>query len=97
MDCNPCLGIAASLICGYLGIVEELCPSKRHKGEACQGEILIPCLMDEALDNFDSAPKLHALLGQEFSGVYSAIKRAEYDKVFNVISPWEREHLLMHV
>jgi len=33
MDCNPYIGIAASLACGYLGIKEELRPSKRQKGE----------------------------------------------------------------
>lgn len=97
MDCNPYLGIAGSLLCGYLGIKEGLRPTKRQKGDAYDGENLIPRLMGEALDNFESAQKLHALLGQEFSRVYSAIKRAEYDEFLQVISPWEREHLLMNV
>ena len=29
--------------------------------------------------------------------VYSAIKEVEYAEYMQVISPWEREHLLLHV
>jgi len=97
MDCNPYIGIAASLACGYLGIKEELRPSKRQKGEPDEDENQIPRIMGDALDLFDEADKLHALLGEDFSRVYSTIKRSEYDEFLQVISPWEREHLLTNV
>jgi glutamine synthetase len=29
--------------------------------------------------------------------VYSEIKELEFDEFMKVISPWEREHLLLHV
>jgi len=29
--------------------------------------------------------------------VYSIVKRAEHDEFLQVISPWEREHLLLNV
>ncbi|MBU3740339.1 MAG: glutamine synthetase, partial [Rhodoferax sp.] len=40
---------------------------------------------------------LHAVLGREFITVYSEIKELEFDEFMKVISPWEREHLLLHV
>ncbi len=46
---------------------------------------------------FEAATELHEILGPEFARVYSTVKRAEYDEFLQVISPWEREHLLMNV
>ncbi len=97
MDCNPYLGIAASLACGYLGLMEERRPDKQYKGDAYEGEGDIPRDMGNALDLFDSAERLHEVLGPEFARVYSIVKRAEYDEFLEVISPWEREHLLINV
>lgn len=97
MDCNPYLGIAASLACGYLGMQNELRPSKQFRGEAYEGEADIPRGMGEALSLFESSTDLHDILGPEFARVYSIVKRAEYEEFLQVISPWEREHLLLNV
>ncbi|WP_264210142.1 glutamine synthetase family protein [Leisingera thetidis] len=97
MDCNPYLGIALSLACGYLGLINEERPRKQFKGDAYEGEGDIPQVMGQALDLFDGAAELHQVLGPEFARVYSIVKRAEYDEFLQVISPWEREHLLMNV
>ncbi|WP_306132484.1 glutamine synthetase family protein [Roseivivax marinus] len=97
MDCNPYLGIAASLACGYLGLMEERWPSKQFKGDAYEGDGDIPRVLGQALDLFDEATALHDVLGPEFARVYSIVKRAEYEEFLQVISPWEREHLLMNV
>ncbi|MFY0309462.1 glutamine synthetase family protein [Leisingera sp. D0M16] len=97
MDCNPYLGIALSLACGYLGLVNEERPRKQFKGDAYEGDGDIPQVMGQALDLFDEATELHEILGPEFARVYSAVKRAEYEEFLQVISPWEREHLLMNV
>jgi glutamine synthetase len=53
--------------------------------------------MGEALDLFEASPELHEILGPEFARVYSIVKRAEYEEFLQVISPWEREHLLLNV
>lgn len=53
--------------------------------------------MGEALDLFDEATALHEVLGPEFARVYGIVKRAEYEEFLQVISPWEREHLLINV
>ncbi|MEO1364572.1 MAG: glutamine synthetase, partial [Pseudomonadota bacterium] len=97
MDCNPYLGIAASLACGYLGLMEERRPSPQFRGDAYEGEGDIPRVLGRALDLFDGATDLHEVLGPEFARVYSIVKRAEYDEFLQVISPWEREHLLLNV
>ena len=97
MDCNPYLGIAASLACGYLGLIKEERPSAQFRGDAYEGEGDIPRVMGRALDLFDEAKALHDVLGPDFARVYSIVKRAEYEEFLSVISPWEREHLLLNV
>ena len=37
------------------------------------------------------------VLGQGFVTVYTEVKEVEYAEFMKVISPWEREHLLLHV
>lgn len=97
MDCNPYLGIAASLACGLLGIKNEIRPAKQFRGDAYAGDADIPRVLGDALDLFDEATELHEILHPEFARVYSIVKRAEYDEFLQVISPWEREHLLLNV
>ncbi len=97
MDCNPYLGIAASLACGYLGLMEARKPSPEFRGDAYAGEGDIPRVLGQALDLFDEAEGLHEVLGADFARVYSIVKRTEYEEFLQVISPWEREHLLTNV
>ena len=97
MDCNPYLGIAASLACCYLGLEDQERPDKQYRGDAYDGEEAIPHDLFTALDVFDGAERLHKVLGTEFARVYSIVKRTEYSEFLQVISPWEREHLLLNV
>ena len=97
MDCNPYLCIAASLACGYLGMMNEIRPDKRYRGDAYEAEAEIPDSLGDALDLFDAAKAMHEVLGPEFSRVYSIVKRTEFNEFLQVISPWEREHLLLNV
>ncbi|WP_370159964.1 glutamine synthetase family protein [Limimaricola soesokkakensis] len=97
MDCNPYLCIAASLACGYLGMKNEIWPDKRFRGDAYEAADEIPQGLYAALDLFDGAKELHEVLGPEFVRVYSIVKRAEYNEFLQVISPWERQHLLLNV
>jgi glutamine synthetase len=41
--------------------------------------------------------ELAAVLGESFVTVYTEIKELEQAEFMKVISPWEREHLLLHV
>ena len=97
MDCNPYLGIAASLACGYLGMVEKLAPKDAFTGDAYDADEEIPRGIYTALEEFGEAISLRDALGEEFARVYEIVKLAEYDEFLQVISPWEREHLLLNV
>ncbi len=97
MDCNPYLGIAASLACGYLGMVEKITPKDEFIGDAYHGEEAIPRGIYAALEELESATSLRNVLGEEFCRVYEIVKKSEYDDFLQVISPWEREHLLLNV
>ncbi|MCV2882602.1 glutamine synthetase family protein [Actibacterium sp. XHP0104] len=97
MDCNPYLGIAASLACGYLGLIEEKFPREEFRGDAYDSDEDIPRNVAEALDLFETDTALREVLGEEFCKVYTAVKELEYKEFLQVISPWEREHLLLNV
>ena len=43
------------------------------------------------------AASMREVLGDEFINVYESVKRNEYKEFLQVISPWEREHLLLNV
>ena len=54
-------------------------------------------MLDEALGNLESSEKMGRILGEHFIQVFAAVKRTEYQHYFQVISPWEREYLLLSV
>lgn len=97
MDCNPYLGLAASLACGYLGLKAGLEPKPECKGDAYMSESELPYNMGDALDLLEEDTALCEALGPEFCKVYDSVKRNEYKEFLQVISPWEREHLLLNV
>jgi glutamine synthetase len=97
MDCNPYLCIAASLACGYLGMKNATKPDALFEGDAYEGDGELPQGLYAALELFDENIEMHDVLGPDFARVYSIVKRAEYEEFLHVISPWEREHLLLNV
>ncbi|SDX03807.1 glutamine synthetase [Ruegeria halocynthiae] len=97
MDCNPYIAIAASLACGYLGMINKIEPRAEAKKEVWEAEEPLPASLREALDLFDDAADIRAVLGEEFCQLYSDIKRAENEEYQREISPWERQHLLLNV
>ena len=97
MDCNPYLGIAATLACGYLGLMEKRDPRPEFKASAYIDSDDIPTNMGDALDLLAEDTALVEVLGADFCKVYASVKRNEYKEFLQVISPWEREHLLLNV
>jgi len=97
MDCNPYLAIAASLACGLLGMLNQSKPRASMKGDAYALPHDIPRDLSRALELFNDIPELENLLGPEFCSLYRAVKSQESDAFLQVISPWEREHLLLNV
>ena len=96
-DANPYLAIAASLACGFLGMEEALKPTAPEAGTAYRLPFALPRNLYDALSRLETSENLQRVLGQRFIKIYAAIKRHEYERYFQVISPWEREFLLLSV
>jgi glutamine synthetase len=96
-DANPYVALAASLACGYLGMKNRIEPSAECKGDAYLGDYQLPRSLSEALSLLRAETDLHGVLGESFVTVYTEVKDIEYAEFMKVISPWEREHLLLHV
>ncbi len=96
-DANPYVAMAATLACGYLGIKHRIAPSPECTGDAYLAEHQLPRSLGEALELLSREQDLRDVLGHEFITVYSEVKALEHDEFMKVISPWEREHLLLHV
>jgi glutamine synthetase len=96
-DANPYVALAATLACGYLGIEQRIEPTEECKGSAYQSAFELPRGLGEAVGLLRQANDLAEVLGREFLTVYTEIKDLEHEEFMRVISPWEREHLLLHV
>ncbi|TDR82866.1 glutamine synthetase family protein [Paludibacterium purpuratum] len=97
VDVNPYLAIAASLACGYLGMKEGLKPTEPLAGSAYEQPHQLPRHLDDAIDMLGACEPLIEVFGERFIRAYAAIKELEYREYFEVISPWERRFLLLHV
>jgi glutamine synthetase len=97
-DANPYLAIAASLACGYLGMIENLTPTKAMEGNAYESSrYQLPRHILDAVAKFRASADLRDVLGEQFCALYSDVKASEHDAYQQVISPWERQHLLLNV
>ncbi|MCA0256096.1 MAG: glutamine synthetase family protein [Proteobacteria bacterium] len=96
-DANPYLALAASLACGWLGIQNAIEPTAPSEDSANEGLIELPRGLLEAVALMENEPALKEVLGEEFIHLYAGVKRAEFETFMQVISPWEREFLLLNV
>src|SRR5690606_15672514 len=94
-DANPYLAIAATLLCGYLGVEERLERHAEALGNVYQAETTLPKTMAQALDRFTDCAPMRALLGEEFFQTFLRVKQREHDAFESVVTSWEREHLLL--
>ena len=96
-DVNPYLAIAASLACGYLGMTNQIKPKAPIEGDAYSQATTLPHTLREAVDELLGCKDLHPLFGEKFVRLFSSVKHHEYNIFLNVVSAWEREHLLLNV
>jgi glutamine synthetase len=96
-DANPYIALAVTLACGYLGMKNQMKAKPEMRGDAYLAPYSLPRSLGEALDWLRKDTELHDVLGKEFITVYTEIKELEFEAFMQVISPWEREHLLLHV
>ena len=96
-DANPYVALAATLACGWLGLKNRIEPTPECKGDAYLGAFQLPRSLSEALSLLRAEGDLAQVLGEAFVTVYTEVKETEHEEFMRVISPWEREHLLLHV
>ena len=98
VDVNPYLAMAATLACGYLGMEGKIEPNKTMQSNAylvkSQG---LPRHLPDALQRLDRCKELRNIFSDDFVDLVVAVKQAEHDEYQDVISPWERQHLLLNV
>ncbi len=96
-DANPYLVLAATLACGYLGMVQQLEPTEPLRTSAYDHPYELPRGLEEGLRLLTSCEALVDVLGKRFVTAYNAVKECEYETFLHVISSWEREYLLLNV
>ena len=96
-DANPYLAIAASLACGYLGMVQNLEPSAPIETSAYDLPFQLPRSLEASLSKLGECQPLIDILGPRFVTAYTAVKQTEVNAFQHVISSWEREYLLLAV
>ena len=96
-DVNPYLVTAATLACGYLGMVEGLTPTQPIKGSAYSEEHSLHRHIFEAIDALRESRPMRGMLGESFVDLYVALKENEYKEFQEIITPYEREILMFNV
>ncbi len=96
-DANPYLAIAASLACGYLGMIEKTKPRAPVEGSAYRLAHTLPRTLHDALHRFNGTRALKTVLGDRLIEAVTLVKETELNAYQKVISSWEREHLLLNV
>jgi len=96
-DVNPYIAIATSLACGYLGMVNKLKPDDAILDDAYKLPRQMSRHWYNSLLRLKDNQALREVLGELFIDVYVDVKEVEFDDFLNVISSWEREHLLLKV
>ena len=91
------LAVAATLACGYLGMVEGCKASEPAEGSAYGGDFELHRHMHGAIEALRGSEALRSMLGDEFVTLYTALKDDEYREFKEIITPWEREILLLNV
>jgi len=96
-DVNPYLVLAASLSCGFLGMLEGLKPTGEAKGSAYGGPFELHRHIYTAIESLRDSAAMRSMLGDEFVTVYTALKEDEYREFHEIITPYEREILMFNV
>ena len=96
-DANPYLAIAASLACGYLGMVQKIKPGDPVEGSAYRYAHTLPLHLEDALSKLNYTKSLKQVFGERFIDAFQGVKEEEMEQYRKVISSWEREFLLLNV
>ncbi len=78
-------------------MIEGLKPTEPISGSAHDLPFALPRTLDESLKLLRECKPLVDVFSERFVRAYSAVKENEYETFSQVISSWEREHLLLNV
>ena len=96
-DVNPYLVLAATLACGYLGMVEGKKPTEATEGSAYSDEFTLHRHLYSSLQALKGSEAIRSILGDSFVDLYCAVKEDEYREFQGIITPYEREILMFNV
>jgi len=96
-DVNPYLALAATLACGYLGMVEGTTPDEPIKGSAYDLPFSLHRYLYAAIEAFEGSDAMRQTLGEKFVSLYTAVKKTECQEFQEIVTPWEREVLMFNV
>jgi glutamine synthetase len=77
--------------------MKEIEPTAPTEDSANEGSIDLPRGLLEAVALLEDEPAFEEMFGKQFIGLYAGVKRGEFETFMQVISPWEREFLLLNV
>ena len=78
-------------------MMEGIKPTEPITGSAYLLPIQLPRTLAEALRLLRECRPLVDVFGDRFVAAYSAVKESVHEAFLQVISAWEREHLLLNV
>ena len=97
-DTNPYLVFAANLASGYLGIENKITPTSETKDSLFNEEsTTLPTNINESIQLLEDNEDLNKIFGEKFIKTLVAMRKVEYHAYMEVVSPWEREYLLLNV
>ena len=97
-DVNPYLALAASLLCGYIGMTERLDPAPEYIGEGyIDDKQQLPSSLMIGLERFRGSKTIRRLLGDAFVETYAEIKQTEHEHRASILSPWDIRYLLTNI
>jgi glutamine synthetase len=99
---NPYLGMSAFVAAGLDGIRRKLDPGEPNIGKNMYTialtdvrlDRLVPQSLPEALDAFEQDSVIQGALGPELAREFVKVKRQEWVKYHNTVSPWEIDRYL---
>lgn len=94
-DANPYIAIAATLAAGYIGLRDRIEPLPLIHANAYEQARTLPRNLDGALKQMIGCQPIIDLLGEGFINAFYQIKMNELAAYDEVISSWERDHLLL--
>jgi glutamine synthetase len=78
-------------------MTEKLEPRPPVEGSAYRLAHTLPRTLYDSLNRFNASKSLKAILGETFIDAVTLVKDSELLAYQQVISSWEREHLLLNV